>query len=151
LHAVIAFFEERAGRLYGFRFHDRMDCRSGSPAAAPLPTDMPIGVGDGATTMFQLAKTYGAAFAPYRRAITKPVAGSVRLAVAGAELAAGAFSCDTATGLVTLAAPPQAGAPITAGFAFDVPVRFDTDALEIDLSAFEAGAIPNVPLVEIVV
>jgi uncharacterized protein (TIGR02217 family) len=151
LHAVIAFFEERAGRLYGFRFHDRMDCKSCSPSLAPLPTDVPLGLGDGATVLFQLAKTYGASFAPYRRAIVKPVAGSVRVAVAGAELAPGAFSCDTATGLVTLAAAPPPGAAVTAGFGFDVPVRFDTDALEIDLSAFEAGAVPTVPLVEIVV
>jgi uncharacterized protein (TIGR02217 family) len=28
LHAVIAFFEERRGRLYGFRFRDRADQRS---------------------------------------------------------------------------------------------------------------------------
>ena len=42
-----------------------------------------------------------------------------------------------------------AGAVITAGFAFDVPVRFDTDAIEVDLSAFEAGEIPRIPVVEI--
>ena len=45
--------------------------------------------------------------------------------------------------------PPQ-GAAVTAGFAFDVPVRFDTDDLTIDLAAFTAGEIPKVPLVEIV-
>jgi uncharacterized protein (TIGR02217 family) len=44
---------------------------------------------------------------------------------------------------------PPAGAAVTAGFLFDVPVRFDTDYLEVDLSAFAAGAIPKVPLVEI--
>ena len=63
-----------------------------------------------------------------------------------------AFACDPATGLVTFAAGhvPATGAAITAGFAFDVPVRFDIDELDIDLSAFEAGAIPQIPLVEIV-
>ena len=44
---------------------------------------------------------------------------------------------------------PPPGAAITAGFLFDVPVRFDTDYLEVDLSAFAAGAIPKIPLVEI--
>ena len=39
--------------------------------------------------------------------------------------------------------------PITAGFQFDVPVRFDTDYLEVDSSHFEAGEIPNIPIVEI--
>jgi uncharacterized protein (TIGR02217 family) len=77
----------------------------------------------------------------------------VRVAVNGAELSAGTdFTCDPATGLVTFAAPnvPPNGAAITAGFEFDVPVRFDIDDLEIDLSAFAAGEVPKIPLVEIV-
>ena len=149
LHAVIGFFEERAGRLYGFRFHDRTDCKSCAPSLTPLATDMPIGTGDGTTRIVQLAKTYGASFAPYRRMIAKPVAGSVRIAVAGVDLTPAAFTCDVTTGLVTLATAPAMGAAVTAGFAFDVPVRFDTDMLEIDLSAFDAGAVPTVPLIEI--
>ena len=62
------------------------------------------------------------------------------------------FTCDPATGVVTFPAGalPPAGAAVTAGFAFDVPVRFDTDELDIDLSAFAAGEIPKMPLVEIV-
>src|SRR5918995_5536941 len=54
LHAVIAFFEERRGRLYGFRFRDRADCRSGAPAQAVTPGDQRIGTGDGVTAAFQL-------------------------------------------------------------------------------------------------
>jgi uncharacterized protein (TIGR02217 family) len=151
LHAVVAFFEERRGRLYGFRFRDRVDWRSGPPSQVPSATDQRIGTGDGAKTAFQLVKTYGAAHAPYGRAIAKPVAGTVRVAVAGAELTSGAdFICDAATGLVTFAVPPAPNAAVTAGFDFDVPVRFDTDELDIDLSAFEAGEIPKIPLIEIV-
>jgi uncharacterized protein (TIGR02217 family) len=150
LHAVVAFFEERRGRLYGFRFHDRVDGRSCAPSGTPAPTDQRIGAGDGATTAFRLVKTYGGSHAPYARPIAKPVAGSVRVAVNGVEQASGTgFAGDPATGLVTLAAAPPPGAVVTAGFAFDVPVRFDTDELEIDLSAFEAGAIPHIPLIEI--
>ncbi|AYO84032.1 DUF2460 domain-containing protein [Methylobacterium brachiatum] len=152
LHAVLAFFEERRGRLYGFRYRDRVDFRSGPPGRAIGPLDQALGTGDGATASFPLIKTYGSGFAPYRRHIAKPVAGSVRVAVAGREVGADAFACDPATGLVTFAAghvPPQ-GAAVTAGFAFDVPVRFDTDDLTIDLAAFAAGEIPKVPLVEIV-
>jgi uncharacterized protein (TIGR02217 family) len=86
------------------------------------------------------------------RPIQKPVGGTVRVAVAGVEQAIGpAFTCDPTTGLVTFAAPPPPGAAVTAGFEFDVPVRFDTDELDIDLSAFEAGEVPRVPLVEVVV
>ena len=147
---VIAFFEERRGRLYGFRFHDRSDDRSCALGGDPAATDQPLGAGDWATRSFPLAKRYGADFAPYDRAIAKPVAGSVRVAVAGVELPPTAFACDPTAGLVTLAAAPGSGAAVTAGFLFDVPVRFDTDALDIDLAAFEAGEVPSVPLIEIV-
>ncbi|AWN35036.1 DUF2460 domain-containing protein [Methylobacterium radiodurans] len=150
LHAVLAFFEERRGRLHGFRYRDRIDCRSGPPSREPGATDQPLGLGDGVRTSFPLAKTYGTGGSAYRRAVAKPVAGSVRVAVAGRELAAGSFTCDVTTGLVTLATAPGPGAAVTAGFAFDVPVRFDTDDLTVNLEAFTAGEIPRVPLVEIV-
>lgn len=149
LHAVLSFFEERRGRLYGFRFRDRTDDRSCAPSGQPAASDQALGTGNGTVRAFQLAKTYGAGFAPWRRTVAKPVAGTVRVAVAGQEIAAAAFTCDTATGIVTLAAAPAAGAAVTAGFCFDVPVRFDTDALDIDLAAFEAGQIPSVPLIEV--
>lgn len=152
LAEVVAFFEERRGRLYGFRFRDRLDWTSGIKNAAPTPLDQAIGTGNGATSAFQLVKTYGTSFAPYQRAITKPVLASLRVAVAGVEKTLGThFDADATTGIITFRAGnvPAAGAAITAGFAFDVPVRFDTDYLEVDLSAFEAGAIPAIPLVEI--
>ena len=152
LSQVVAFFEERRGRLYGFRWRDRLDHSSAAPDAAVSPTDQAIGSGDGVTAAFQLAKTYGGAFSPYQRPIAKPVAGSVQVAVDGVVQAEGtAFSIDTTTGVVTFLAGhvPAAGAAVTAGFLFDVPVRFDADYLEVDLSAFAAGAIPKIPLVEI--
>ena len=114
--------------------------------------DQVIGAGDGSTDSFALSKTYGGAYSPYQRAIEKPVSGSVRVAVAGTEVDEGAaFTVDAATGIVTFLAGhiPAMGAVVTAGFLFDVPVRFDTDYLEVDLSAFAAGAIPKIPLVEI--
>ena len=153
ISAVVAFFEERRGRLYGFRWRDKADFKSGLPSAAPAPGDQRIGTGTGTQAQFQLSKTYGASFAPWVRSIAKPVDGSVRAAVNGLELAAGPdFATDPATGVLTFAAAriPAAGALVTAGFLFDVPVRFDTDYLEIDLSAFAAGEIPKIPLVEIV-
>jgi uncharacterized protein (TIGR02217 family) len=152
LAQVVAFFEERRGRLYGFRWRDRLDHASAAPGAAITPADQPIGTGDGTTATFQLVKTYGGAFAAYQRTISKPVAGSVRVAVGGVEATAGTdFAVDTTTGTVTFLAGhiPASGAAIAAGFQFDVPVRFDTDYLEIDHAAFAAGAIPKIPLVEI--
>ena len=38
---------------------------------------------------------------------------------------------------------------ITAGFAFDVPVRFDTDALDVTRDVERLGSITSIPLVEI--
>jgi uncharacterized protein (TIGR02217 family) len=152
LSQVVAFFEERRGRLHGFRWRDRLDHSSAASGVSTTPTDQVIGTGDGVTATFQLGKTYGALYSPYRRLIAKPVPGSVRIAVAETEVEQGTqFTIDVATGVVTFLPShiPPLGAAITAGFLFDVPVRFDTDYLEVDLSAFAAGAIPKIPLVEI--
>ena len=152
LSAVVGFFEERRGRLYGFRWRDRLDHSSAVPEAAVSPTDQAIGTGDGALDTFPLVKTYGGLYAPYQRPIAKPIPGSVRVAVAGSEVAEGTdFTCDTATGVVNFLPGhvPALGEAVSAGFLFDVPVRFDSDYLEVDLSAFAAGAIPKIPLVEI--
>lgn len=152
LHSVIAFFEERRGRLYGFRWRDPSDWKSSAPEAAPTPLDQQIGIGDGATRTFQLVKTYGGAFAPWLRRITKPVAGSVTVAIDGVVTNDGVdFTVEATTGTVTfaVAATPATGSSITAGFLFDVPVRFDADRLEINLQGFRHGAIPNIPIIEI--
>ncbi|MEO0672886.1 MAG: DUF2460 domain-containing protein, partial [Pseudomonadota bacterium] len=79
LHDVIAFFEARRGRLYGFRWRDPMDWKSCPPEQVPSPTDCEIGIGDAATDTFQLIKTYADASGAWPRPITKPVAGSVRV------------------------------------------------------------------------
>ncbi|KWT68939.1 Gene Transfer Agent (GTA) ORFG12 [Hyphomicrobium sulfonivorans] len=151
LNAVIAFFEERRGRLHGFRWRDHTDDRSCAPGADISPDDQVLGHGDGGRAGFQLIKTYGSAFAPWSRAIRKPVAGSVRVAVDGVEIDAADFSVDAASGVVTLDGDhvPGDGAVVTAGFRFDVPVRFDTDRLEINLQGFRHGAIPQIPIVEL--
>ncbi len=152
LDQVINFFEERRGRLHGFRWRDRMDYKSCAPNVIPDPLDQIIGTGDGAIASFQLAKTYGAIFSPYVRTISKPVVASVRVAVAGVEASVPAdFTIDDTSGAVTFQPGkiPALGASVTAGFEFDVPVRLDTDFLEINLSGFVAGDIPNIPLIEV--
>lgn len=152
LYTVIAFFEERRGRLYGFRWKDRTDHKSCAPGETPAATDQPIGTGDGETAVFQLRKAYGEAFAPYERAIAKPVSGTVLVAVDGAAQTEDEdFVVNATNGTVAFLEghEPGPGAAVTAGFEFDVPVRFDTDELRIDLSSFEAGQIQNVPVVEV--
>lgn len=150
LHAVIAFFEERRAQLYGFRWRDFTDWKSAAPSSAVTMLDQLIGTADGSQTAFQLIKTYGQAHAPYERRIAKPVAGSVVVAVDGVAQNEGVdFTLDSATGLISFTRAPVANSAITAGYEFDVPVRFDADRLDINLTAFSAGDIPNIPVVEI--
>lgn len=151
LYEVLAFFEARQGELYGFRFRDPFDHASAPPSAVVTPLDQVIGVGDGAARSFQLVKRYGGAGASYVRTILKPVDGAVRVAVSGAEKPPSTFECDPVSGVIAFAPghTPALGAAITAGFEFDVPVRFDTDRIDASLSAFNAGRIPAIPLMEI--
>ena len=69
--------------------------------------------------------------------------------MAGAELPPSGFSVDPTTGRVTLARAPASGAAVTAGFLFDVPVRFATDRLEIDHQAVLAGIVADIPILEL--
>lgn len=147
--AVLDFFEERRGRFHSFLWRDGLDFSSSPVGGEPLATDQAIGTGDGQTDEFHLTKRYGAAFDPYLRPITKPVAQSVRVAVDGSELDAGRFGADPLTGVLTLETPPADGAAVTAGFVFDVPVRFDIDRLDVELSGFDAAVVPNIPLIEV--
>ncbi len=152
LHAVIAFFEARHGRLHGFRWRDRADHASGAFGVPPTPVDELLGTGDGTQSTFDLKKHYASGGATYSRAITKPVEGTVRVAVDGVEQTlASDFVVDATNGRITFLSgrEPALGLNVTAGFEFDVPVRFDTDFLDISLSSFDAGDIPSIPLVEI--
>ncbi len=150
LHDLIAFFEARRGRLHGFRFRDPFDNKSCAPSQIPAATNQSLGSGTGTQTLFQLQKSYGAGVEAYLRPITKPVAGSVSIAVNGVALAPAGFSVDTVTGQITLTTPPANGAAITAGFQFDTPVRFDIERLDLSIDAFGAGRAISAPLVEIV-
>ena len=148
MQAVLAFFEERRGRFHSFLWRDGLDHSSSGGDGTPTALDQAIGTGDGVRTVFQLSKRYGASFDPYMRSISKPVAGSVKVAVAGVTLSTG-YSVDSATGLVTFTAALATGAAVTAGFLFDVPVRFDIDRLDIELTSFDAADVPAIPLVEV--
>lgn len=151
LYEVLAFFEARRGELYGFRFRDPVDFKSCPPGETPAATDQRIGTGDGVATVFQLVKTYADAGGSFSRRIDKPVEGSVIVSVEGVKATPTDVSVDHATGMVTFRAgrAPPAGAVIRAGFEFDVPVRFAIDRIEINVTAFEAGRIPSIPLMEI--
>jgi uncharacterized protein (TIGR02217 family) len=149
IHTVVEFFEERRGMLHGFRWKDKFDYKSCAPNQTPAFDDITIGTGDGTTTQFQLIKTYGSAYAPYSRDIKKPVQDTVLIGLNGSNTGGSGWSVNLTTGVITFSSAPTNGHAITAGFEFDVPVRFNTDYLEIDLGAFTAGNIPDIPIVEI--
>ena len=150
LEILISFFEARRGQLHAFRWKDWTDYKSCAPSQSPAALDQVIGSGDGTRTVFQLCKTYRSGDVAYHRDITKPVAGTVHIAVEDVPQEAGRdYLIDYATGVVTFAAPPVLDAPVQAGFEFDVPVRFDTDRIETSVANFSAGDAPSVPVVEV--
>lgn len=119
LASLLDFHSMVRGAAIGFRFKDQADFRG---------TDQLLGVGDGTTTTFQLAKVYGDPVAQYVRTIKKPVAGTVTVKLNGVLQASG-WSVDTTTGIITFASAPALGATVTASFEFDVPVRFKEDSI----------------------
>jgi uncharacterized protein (TIGR02217 family) len=143
-----AFFHARAGRARGFRLKDWSDFSSAADGTStPNWEDQIIGTGDGGTIAFQLVKNYGSGGATHRRAIQKPVNGSVIIGVDGVQQLTG-WSVNAATGIVTFAGPPATGETVTAGFLFDVPVRFDTDQLRLTAEDTQQAR-AEIPLIEV--
>jgi uncharacterized protein (TIGR02217 family) len=130
---LLGFFRARMGPARGFRLRDPFDS---------IGADEAIGTGDGATRRFALARHYGG----QSRRITRPVAGSVSVKVAG--LAVTGFALEPGGWLLFDTAPTK-GAAIAASFIFDVPVRFAEDRLSVTLAGFRAGAAASIPLVEV--
>ena len=150
IETLIAFFEARAGQLHAFRWKDWSDFKSCLPSATPTQDDQLIGTGDGVAATFQLQKTYVSGLQSYTRPIRKPVKGSVLVAIACDPKVEGLeYTVNAETGEVTFALPPDLGTRVTAGFEFDVPVRFDTDAIQTSVASFHAGDAPSVPVVEV--
>jgi uncharacterized protein (TIGR02217 family) len=140
---LLRFFEARQGRAFAFRYRDPLDDSSaifGEPITAQ---DQMLGVGDGVRVQFALLKHYGKA----SRRITRPVANTVLIAIDGVNKTTGWTLSEF--GMVIFSSPPAAGANITAGYRFDVPVRFEEDHLDISLASYRAGELRNVLLVEV--
>lgn len=154
LYLVTSFFEQRRGKLYGFRFRDPLDHKSCNPGETISALDQPIGVGDGAAGSFPLRKTYGSGAVSYARSIGKPVSGTTLIAIGGVQQVLDTdFSLNFTAGSVQFLPGhiPLDGDVVTAGFEFDVPVRFDVDEISVNLKAFQSGDIPSIPLVEILI
>lgn len=148
LHSVLDFWEARRGRLYGFRWKDWLDYKSSVGRADPVDTDQVLDTGDGVNKTFQLVKRYSNGGEEYVRPIKKPVIGSVVVALDSVSQASG-WSLDSTTGIITFTTAPGGGVVVSAGFEFDVPVRFSDDEIQLSADAFEAGSIPAINVTEI--
>jgi uncharacterized protein (TIGR02217 family) len=147
IEALMAFFRARRGAARAFRFRDPFDDSSHAMTGVPTATDQLLGEGDGVTTRFQLVKRYGDGDEALVRRITRPVAGSVVVAVDGFSVATG-WALD-ALGGVVFGVAPEDEAEVSAGFRFDIPVRFEEDRLSVSRTTFLAGEAASVPLIEV--
>lgn len=145
--ALMTFFRGRRGQAHAFRFRDPVDHSSRDMVAAPTAFDQLLGVGDGATLSFPLVKHYDPVHGGEVRRITRPVNGSVAVAVGGVVQATGWVLL--AGGVVQFAQAPAVGAEVRAGFLFDVPMRFAEDQLSLSLAGWRAGEVPSIGLVEV--
>lgn len=131
---VLNFFHAAGGRAHTFRFKDWVDYKSsGTYRGAITAADQNLGVGDGANADFYLVKNYVVGVATRERKISKPVSGTLLVALDGVETTA--YSIDT-KGLITFDTPPGSGAVVTAGYEFDVPCSFDDDYLPTTMEEY---------------
>lgn len=147
---VKAFFYARRGRANSFPFKDWSDFELARQSMFTT---------DGSTATFQIFKQYEPGPFFFDRDITKPL-GSGGLAfvnnisqtvVYDVAPAATEVSIARLTGIVTLGSTHAATSALDVELQteFDVPVRFDTDALDINLLTFDAGSIPQLPIMEV--
>lgn len=139
LDTLIAFFRARKGRAHGFRFKDWTDYKATAQA---------LGTGNGTITTFQLSRIYSSGGNTDVRTITKPVAGTVKVYLAGVLQASG-WSVNTTTGVITFSTPPANGVAVSADYEFDVPVRFDTDRMAVTIEQINLHQWSGIPIVEI--
>jgi len=139
---LLNFFIARRGQAYGFRFKDLFDFTSKADGkSAPTATDQAVGIGNGTQIHFQLVKG--------TRIIEKPVDGTVLIAKDGVTLTTNDWFCNYTTGLVSFETAPANNVVVTAGYEFDVPVRFATDYLEVVEEHYLLETMLKVPLIEL--
>lgn len=151
---LLDFFYARRGRARAFPLRDWADYKSCSAAQAVQATDQLLGHGDGVRRRFSLVKRYGAGVGSYLRHITLPLADSLRVALDGVEVdgseVTGGWTVDRLAAELVFDSAPAEGVELRAGFLFDVPVRFDSDRLDIAWLAPGGHEIAEVPLVEVI-
>ena len=106
------------GMAIPFRFKDWTDYQAEGEA---------LGIGTGDAQTIQLVKAYKFGPVKLSRVIKKPVGGTVTVYADGVLIGS---TTDYTTGVVSVNAP--LGSVLTWSGEFDIPVRFDSDRLDVD-------------------
>jgi uncharacterized protein (TIGR02217 family) len=144
---IRALFYAVNGKAIGFRFKDWGDFQMTTENATP--------VADGVNRVFKMQKTYTSGALSYVRRIFKPVSGSILVYDNGTLRAEGGatnqYTIDYTTGKITFgtAIVPVNTHIITVTGEYDLPVRFDTDALDVAQDSFQTETWSSIPLVEL--
>lgn len=144
---IVDFFRARRGRARGFLFRDWTDYQAVNENLYVTP--------DFNYATMQLAKRYDT----YIRRITRPSAQTIQLTMAGEPypqaggMVAGqnmpGWNLDP-KGIIRFNASLGVFAGnVKATFQFDIPVRFDSDELQVSLLYSEAGSIPSVDVIQV--
>jgi uncharacterized protein (TIGR02217 family) len=100
--------------------------------------DQVLGVGDGIEDTFSFQKTYTRGAYSKVRLLRLPVLSTVLVALDAVAVAEADYTVDREAGTLTFDTPPADAVAVTAGFLFDVPVRFEADdSFEQIVKAFE--------------
>jgi len=147
---VIDFFHAREGRAHSFRFKDWSDYQL---------TSQTIGTTDTTTDTYQIFKRYTSGGINFDKTLEKIVSASATVLVNAVSQtvvydvapAAGEVSIATLTGILTLGSTHAAttGHDIDITCEFDIAVRFATDSLNLNMLTFNAGSVPDLPVIEV--
>ena len=141
---IIEFFYARQGMYQGFRFKDWTDFRVGTTS-----NPQTIGTGDNSETSFKAIKTYASGTSTYSRRLFKLVSGSISMYLDSVLQDPADYSVDVDTGTITFLAAPAKSVDVGIVAEFDVPVRFDTDELDLEVDLEDAASVPSIPVVEL--
>ena len=136
------FFYGMKGKAIAFRYKDWSDYTI---------SNQNFMVGDGVTTSFQIFKRYTSGGFTYDRMIKAPRSGSYAVALNGAQLILDQdYWVNELAGTIVFrnAPPPDALGTIIQG-EFDVPVRFDTDTLDVSFDEFRQLNVSSLPMIEV--
>ena len=147
LEDLLKFFHVVAGQAIGFRYKDHLDYKSCDIDGTVNSSDCIISTSM-TSSVLQLYKTYVQGSYTRSRKILKPVIGTVLVSINGSALTTAEFSVDSTLGTITVLGAYSTGTVAKAGFEFDVPVRFNTDTLSVNMEDYKVGA-AQCPLIEL--